>query len=279
MKMTTSHVTKVLFVVSLLAAACVSACGGGGGGSTAPTPTATSITITTPNNASMFFIGQTYTFTATAAMSNGGTQAVSGVWGLDAPSVAAVTGNGEVRFTGSGDVTVWVDYLGVRGTKRVRGLPNYQGTWVGSYAVTGCEHSGAFASIDFCKDFPNNRALPLSFVFTQANDAVSGTASLGSLRSNQASGPVALDGTLALPATYQDGTFQLTESWTLQSRDAGKITGRLFVIWRAAGYAGEGRVAGELYNTNRTSSLAAGVAAPRAAPRTLEELVRAALGR
>lgn len=264
------------FIVSVLGAVLVAACGGsGGGGSTAPSPTPTAITITTPNNASMFSIGQTFTFTASAAMSNGGTQAVTGTWGADAPGVATASGNGDIRFVGSGDVTVFVDYAGMRGTKRVRGLPNYQGTWVGSYLITSCENSGAFAAAGFCGDFPTNRVLPLSFVFTQTNDSVSGTTSLGTLRSNQASGPVALDGTLALPATYQDGTFTLTQSWAIQSREAGKITGRMAVIWRASGYSGEARLTGDLFNVNRTSSMATEMAVPSRAPRTLEELIRA----
>jgi hypothetical protein len=267
---------KRAFIVSVVGAVLVAACGGsGGGGATAPSPTATAITISTPNNASMFSIGQTVTFSASAAMSNGSTQAVTGTWGADAPGVATASGNGDIRFVGSGDVTVYVDYAGMRGTKRVRGLPNYQGTWVGSYAITGCEQSGAFAAIAFCGEFPNNVVLPLSFVFTQTNDSVSGTASLGTLRSNQASGPVGLDGTLALPATYQDGTFMLTESWMIQSREAGKITGRVSVIWRASGYSGEGRISGDLFNVNRTSSMTTGVAAPSSAPRTLQDLIRA----
>ncbi|MBI2221804.1 MAG: Ig-like domain-containing protein [Acidobacteria bacterium] len=253
-----------------------SGCGGSSGGaSTAPAPSVTSLSITTPDNASMFAIGQAFTFTAAATMSNGATQPVSGTWGSDAPAVATASGNGDVRFVGAGEVTVFVDYAGVRGTKRVRGIPNFQGTWVGSYLIAGCEHSGAFAGVDFCREFPNNRVLPLSFVFTQTNDSVSGTASLGTLRSNQASGPIAMDGTLALPATYQDGTFTLTESWVLQSREPGRIAGRVLVIWRAAGASGEGRTAGELFNVNRTSTISVAPPAPGAAPRTIDDLVRA----
>lgn len=225
----------------------------------------------------MFAIGQTVAFTASATMSNGGTQTVSGTWGTDAPPVATASGNGDIRFVGSGDVTVFVDYAGMRGTKRVRGLPNYQGTWVGSYAITGCSQSGAFAAIRFCADFPNDRVLPLSFVLTQTNDAVTGTMSLGTLRSNQATGPIATDGTLALPATYQDGTFTLNESWTLQSREAGKITGGVLAVWRVSGYSGEGRIRGELFNVNRTSSIAAPAPAAAPTPRTLRELIDAAL--
>lgn len=267
----------MFFVGLLLTLSANVGCGGSGGGGTAPSPTATGITINTPNNATMFAIGQTFTFTATATMSNGTTQAAAGAWGTDAPAVATASGNGDVRFVGSGDVTVFVDYGGTRGTRRVRGLPNYQGTWVGSYSVSGCEHSGAFGAANFCGDFPNNRVLPLSFVFTQTNDSVTGTTSLGTLRSNQATGPITLDGTLALPATYQDGTFTLTESWVLQSREAGKITGRVMVLWRASGYSGEARLSGDLFNVNRTSTAAAmPVAAPRA-PRTLQELIRAVM--
>src|SRR5262245_28768234 len=113
------------------------ACGGDGGTPAAPTPMVQSVTVASSSD--LIFIGASETFTATAAMSSGGTQSVTGgTWGTDSPSVASVDSTGRVTGVGSGMATIFVDFQGRRGTKLIRGLPNYQGAWSGSYAITGC---------------------------------------------------------------------------------------------------------------------------------------------
>jgi len=79
-------------------------------------------------------------------MSDGSTKAViGGVWGVDDPRVATVeTTTGEVTIVGSGMVNVFVDYEGKQGSKAIRGLPNYQGTWTGSYRISSCSSTGDF---------------------------------------------------------------------------------------------------------------------------------------
>src|SRR5687767_9143925 len=148
----------------LLGAACsilVLACGGEGGSAPAA-PAATVQTITVNSSSDLVFLGASETFTATASMSNGGSQAVSGgVWGSDAPSAASVeSASGRVTGAASGMATIFVDYQGRRGTKLIRVLPNYQGTWSGSYFIRTCSQSGDFARFNFCSNFPENRVFP-----------------------------------------------------------------------------------------------------------------------
>ncbi|MGE5835426.1 MAG: hypothetical protein ACM4AI_13150, partial [Acidobacteriota bacterium] len=124
----------------------------GCGGSAKPSVTTSSILVAASSD--LLFIGTAETFTATATLSNGTTQAVTtGSWGSDQPgiiSVEALTGRGTV--VGAGQTTVWVDYKGVRGTKAIRGLPNYQGSWSGSYAVVSCSQTGQIAAANLCND-------------------------------------------------------------------------------------------------------------------------------
>src|SRR5688500_9636160 len=99
-------------LVSVVSAFVVLAsCGGGG-------PTAPSLTSITINSTSAFLmLGSTETFTATATMSDGTTQAVTGgTWGSDAGAVATVAATtGLVTTVGRGDVTIFVDSQGIRG--------------------------------------------------------------------------------------------------------------------------------------------------------------------
>jgi hypothetical protein len=252
------------------------ACGGTGDtrSPAAPTPTITGITVSGP---SMVFIGATESYTASATLSNGSTEVPACAWGGDAPTVATVEpSTGRVTGTGSGEVTIWCDARGVRGTKRVRVLPNYQGTWLGSYAVDACEQSGDFALVGFCANFPRDRVFPLSGMLTQQNDTVTGAFHLGQVQGQQASGPVALDGTLRLTIVHVGtGSFTLTSDWAVNSTRPGQLSGSMVQLWRDAALSGTARVATRVFNTNRQ---AAGLGNPGpsgfgAAPRTLRELL------
>jgi hypothetical protein len=115
-------------------------------------------------------------------MSDGTTRTVSGTWGTDAPTVAtAEATTGRVTAVGSGSVTVFVDYQGHRGTRLIRGLPNFQGAWSGSYAVRSCTQSGQIAAAKLCDAFQPNRVFPTNLSLTQDADRVQGRFFLGTL--------------------------------------------------------------------------------------------------
>lgn len=267
-------------VASVVASFVVAGCGGGGG-STPSSPTQTVQSITVSSASDLIFIGTSETFTANAVMSGGGTQAVvGGTWGSDAPGVATVeAASGRVTGAGSGMVTIFVDHQGRRGTKLIRGLPNYQGQWSGSYSVRNCSQSGDFARINFCSNFPANRVFPTNLNVTQDRDRVQGRFFLGTL-GGDGNGPIQTDGQLLLTGAVQDPAATIETSWTLQSSTPGRISGSLAFIWRAGGIAGDARVTADVRDLNRTSSIVSGSAAtPSRRGTTLADLLRALEGR
>jgi hypothetical protein len=230
----------------------------------------------------MLYIGISETFTATVTMSDGSTKAViGGVWGGDNPNVATVeAATGRVTIVGSGSVSIYVDYQGRHGTKVIRGLPNYQGAWVGSYVIVSCTHSGDLAGINFCSYFPVNYVFPTDLNLTQDRDRVQGRFYLGTLGAD-AIGPVQGDGQLLLTGAVNEGVYTIEVVWTLQSTAPGRITGTLGQLWRATGYSGDGRVSANIRDLNRTSTMAMELTpgGPRLLNPTLEDLFRALVGR
>ena len=262
-------------VTVVLAFATAAACGGGT--PSKPTPTVQGITIASSSD--LIFIGASETFTATASLSTGGTQPVTGgTWGSDAPGVATVDATGKVTGTGSGMATIFVDYQGQRGTKAIRGLPNYQGTWSGSYAITGCAQTGDFARANFCSNFGVNRVLPTNFTLTQDRDRVQGRFFLGTL-GGDGSGPVQSNGQLLFAGAIQDPAATIETSWTLASATPGRITGSLNFIWRAPSLSGDTRVSADIRDLNRTSTLTLRDSQSLQPLGTIDALLRAIAGR
>ncbi len=270
---TRRHVARGFSLVFVLASLAGSVSCGDDGGPAAPTATVTSITVT---GANLVHIGATEAYTASATLSNGSSQVPTCVWGGDTLSVATVDqGTGRVTGVASGEITIWCDAQGTRGTKRLRVLPNYQGTWLGSYAIESCEQTGDFARVNFCRDFTRDRVLPTSANLTQQNDSVSGVFNLGQIQGQQASGPIALDGTLRLSVVHVGtSTFTITSNWVVNSTRAGQIGGSMLQIWREALSVGEGRIFSRVFNTNRQLN-ASGLLVPRPAsrPMSFRELI------
>jgi len=240
-------------------------------------PTTQSITVISSSN--LLYIGISETFTATATMSDGTIKAVvGGVWGGDNPTVATVeAATGKVTIVGSGTVNIFVTYGGKQGSKAIRGLPNYQGSWSGSYIIVSCSATGDWAVIDFCSLVPVGTVLPTNLVLIQDQDRVQGNFRLGQLGADT-SGPVQTDGQLLLTGTIQ-GDITMEVSWRLQSTTPGQITGSLSQIWRMTGYSGNGQLSCNIRDLNRTSTMTLGPGAPRVMTPTLKDFIRALMRR
>lgn len=252
------------------------------GGSDNPAgPSSTPTSITVNSTSELLYVGASETFTATATLSNGQTQAVAGgVWGGDAPTVASVeSSTGRVTGMGSGMVTIFVDYHGARGTRLMRVLPNYQGTWSGSYFVTGCSQTGAFALADICAEtFSDNRVLPMSMTNTQSRDAVNGQFALGTI-SGSGTGPIQTHGELNFVGTARSGDLSADTVWSMHSSQAGRITGNGNFIMRFAGLSGEARVGVTIRDLNRTSSIQTAEPVARHPVRSLADIAAAIAAR
>ena len=70
----------------------------------------------------LLFIGAIETFRATATLSDGTTQPISGgTWGSNEQQIVSVEpSTGRVTGIGSGNATVFVDYQGSRGTRAIQ---------------------------------------------------------------------------------------------------------------------------------------------------------------
>lgn len=241
-----------------------------------PVPTTQSITVTSSSD--LLHIGTSEVFTATATMSDGSSKVVTGgVWGGDNSNVATVeAATGQITIVGSGMVSIFVDYQGKRGSKLIRGIPNYQGTWTGSYSIVSCTCSGDFRDMDFCSFFPVNQVFPTDLNLTQDDDDVQGNFHLGTLVAD-ANGPIQTNGQLLLSGYIYEAPVTIDVSWRMQSKNPGQITGSLTQLWRMTGFSGDARIKGNIRNLNRTSTIAITLIpiTPLMPNPTLEDIIRA----
>jgi hypothetical protein len=227
-----------------------------GGSNPAPVPSPTTTSVTVNSSASQLFLGASEVFSATATLSNGSTAQVTGaVWSSDAPNVAQVeSATGRVTGVASGNANVSVDYQGLRGTKLIRVLPNYQGTWLGTYLIGTCTETLDFQTTGFCAAvFPVGQVRPLTLLFAQSGTTLSGSTALGQILSNFATAPVAADGSVVLPAVAIFGTTTFTETWVINVLQPGRIVGTLHVVVTDSTIAGTGTMDATLGTTSLQS--------------------------
>ena len=241
------------------------------------TPTAQSITVTSSSD--MLYIGISEIFAATVTMSDGTSKAFTGgVWSTDAPNVVLVeSSTGKVTIVGSGMANIIVDYQGREGVKLIRGLPNYQGSWSGSYIRVSCSDSGDPGLS--CSSFypPIGTASLTKIDIVQDHDRVSGnftTNPSGPVPSYvDAVGKLQIDGTLLLTGIITTGPFTIQVSWTMVSTIPGQITGSLIEIYSETGTAVYVQFTGNIRDLSRTSNAGMGISAPRVSNPTLRSLI------
>jgi hypothetical protein len=210
---------------------------GGNSSPTAPTPPPPppAPIVVTISGASTLRNGRAETFTASA----GGCS-----WSSSDSAILTVSSSGEVRPVGVGQATIACDVSNGRGTKTLTVIPDFQGTWRGSYVVAACEPSGWAIQERACQDvFAVGNALPMSLNLTQDGDRVSGTFAIGSLAAT-AQGPIDANNELTVFSTNPQpgGQVTYTITWRLRSDRLDRITGTIFLSGRAASFSGELRV-------------------------------------
>jgi hypothetical protein len=239
-------VTRLITLVLLLAA---TGCKGSST-SPAPTPGDFSIAVTSPN--ANIFLGATEQMTAAA--SDGRT--LTGTWGTDTPTVASVNGTGLVTAVSAGLANIFFIADGRQGTKSVRALPNFAGTFSGNYRVTNCTESGQVAAADVCKNAPAGTRVPFTFIFSQTGSVIAGrvlvigtdtlppfSATIG------AGGDVTVSGSVVVT-----GGFIVNTTWTIVQRTAGVITGTITQVWTSPGVSGQATVSGTIDSISKTAS-------------------------
>jgi hypothetical protein len=186
--------------------------------------------------------------TATATFSNGSSSPIASGFGTDTPSVATVSSTGGVTGVSIGDVTIFVDYQGMRASKRMRVLPGYGGTFVGTYAVGTCVATGGFFSTDpaenFCTEFTTGRQLSIAMQSAQSADltAVTGQFALGNAVGT-GTGTISSAGTLTYSGAIAfagDTTRMDLRNWTATSPTPGRIAGSFEMVWTDSTVTGSG---------------------------------------
>lgn len=257
----------------LLFAACGGGLLGGGGSPAAPSPPPVSAPVIS-GTTDMVFIGQRVTFAAT------GTGPIT--WGGDQPSVATIDAQtGAVTGIGTGRVTIWADNSGGRSTRLLRVLPSYNGSWSGTYTLTGCQSTSGFAAIGFCGSFSLGQNLSIGMQLTQNRDAVTGSFDLGSIQGGTfSSGVVNEDGSLPLSGSLTSGsnTIQLS-NLRATSPAAGTMRGSFDQIWSSTVTTGTGRLSCDIRALTRTSGAPSLSPQRTHDPLSLEDVIRAALVR
>lgn len=233
--------TRVLQVgVVCLFAAAMSACGSKQtlGSILAPTEnaavTGVTLTLSTPP------LGGTVQANAIATFSTGGTVQVTTGFSSDSPGVATTTAGGRVTGLTIGDVTISVEYFGVRATKKVRVLPGYAGLFSGTYVVSGCVQTDGFAAENFCSPFTTGLVLPIDFSHDQSPDltTLTGQFRLGTSIGNGV-GVVLPTGVLTYNGGLTGTTRQMDfRNWSGTSPSPGRITGSFEMVWTDSAVTG-----------------------------------------
>ena len=206
---------------------------------TAPSPT-TAITVTLPT---ILVVGVNQQASAIATLANGATQALSAGFRSDNASVATVTDTGLVTPVANGRVNIYVVSGGQQGTANTRVVPNYQGTWRGSY-VTGCVSTGwwQYPGPDSCAGL-DHRVLPTTMSLTQNGASISGTFQLGRVAFSPISSPIEEDGSTAFTGTAMiSSAISIETQWQINSPQQRRITGGHTQIWRGNDVSGEMRI-------------------------------------
>lgn len=186
-------------------------------------------------------------------MSNGTTQTLTIGFKSDVPSVATVSDAGLVTAVSAGLTNIYVISGGQQGLRSLRVVPNYAGSWSGSYYITGCSQSGAFATINECSNFTTNKVLPYNMVLTQSLDTVSGTFYLGTLQFGLTSGTMDGSGQIALAANYYSGSLTIYCVWNLSSSTPGRLAGTTQQTWRDSTLSGQMVITGTIRDSSKTN--------------------------
>jgi hypothetical protein len=218
-------------------------------------------------------------FSATATMSNGTTQSITPTWASDNTTIATVDSSGNVTGVANGNANIAATFQGRSGSKGVRIVSNFGGSWTGTYRITKCDQSGAFAG--WCAGLGGVGAiLPMTLSLTQgggSRDQISGTISLGSITGN-INGNVTGDGRLILGGSFTVSssgfTFLFTfGGWETRLSGLTGMTGNWAHSLSAIGSVGNAYQENTIVTATHTSNGATIVAAPSTYSLTLEQFV------
>jgi hypothetical protein len=214
-----------------------------------PTLLSISVNLNTPA------VGSTVQATGTANLTGSLTSNITTGFSGDAPTIATVSSSGVVTGLAIGDVTISVDYQGMRGSKKVRILPNYAGTFTGSYRVDGCTETQGWIGTGFCSSITIGSIFAVGLSTIQSPDLtqVAGVFQLGAQQTSIQSSAVAADGSIAFTSLAVSGTSRLDVSLAGTTPAAGQITGTFVQQYSDQTRSGNARVTCTLLSLTRSA--------------------------
>jgi len=147
-------------------------------------------------------------------------------------------------------------------------IPQYAGTWTGTYTISGCNQTGGVAAANICGNLGN--VAPYGFILTQSARNVSGSFTLGSISFPSTGGTVGQDGSLPLQATTVQSGITIVVTWAL-NLPVSSLTGTVTQIWTSNVLSGQANVVGTISTANRSAFTARTLFVPR----SVQELVTA----
>jgi hypothetical protein len=197
-------------------------------------------------------IGASETFSATATYANGTTAAVPApLWSSGNLAILTVATNGQVAAVGPGETAITAEVEGVRGSKTVRAVPRFEGSWQGCWRHLTCTSVPA-GGFNFCGGITIGDVGGATLIVSQERDAVSGTLNLSGVFMN-VGGPIALDGTLSVSGS-RPGSNDAVRDWN--SRINGSSLEGTFTWSAVSELTQSGRVlTDELVNMRRVAVL------------------------
>ncbi len=139
-------------------------------------------------------------------------------------------------------------------------IPNYAGSWSGTYTITGCNQTGGVALANICGAL--GATPPYTFTLTQSSRNVSGTFALGSVQFPNTGGTIGQDGSLALSGTSVSNGITVVVNWSL-NMPAQAITGTITQQWTSTTLSGSATVAGSINTAIRAASTTSAVSEQR----------------
>jgi hypothetical protein len=239
----------------------------------------TSTTPTTPTVSGLAIAGadalrtnSSQTYTATATLSNGTTQAITPTWSSSNGAVASISAGGLLSGTTHGSTMVMANYQGQTASKTVAVVNSYGGSWNGSWVMRACDQSGVFRDVSWCQDLGGaGSVLPLQMTASQTGTAlnqISGTVTIDVGLAGTVSGSVTPDGRLNVAGSFdvvvEGVTFRFDISaWDSNIVSPGRMTGRWVLNVTAVNVPGNAYHEGELTMTQvSTTAMPAPVASP-----------------
>jgi hypothetical protein len=123
-------------------------------------------------------------------------------------------------------------------------IPNYAGSWSGTYTISGCTQSGGVGLANVCGALGNQA--PYTMPLSESGRNVSGSFALGTIQFGSTGGTIGSDGSLQLQGTSVSNGITIVVNWQLNLNGSNALTGTLTQVWTSSTLSGQANVVGTI---------------------------------